>query len=104
MLKFSPAIALVLISASAAASTPAAWARLERQATRKCIEASELRRPRVSNPIVFSDQSGVIALLVTGIHPQARMKGASGTNLCLFDRRTGHVAVEEAKDWSASRR
>ena len=39
-------------------------------------------------------------MLVTGTYTQARLKGARGTSLCLYDRRTRKVAVEEAKGWS----
>jgi hypothetical protein len=49
--------------------------------------------------IVFDDATGVVAMLVTGTHPQAQMKGAVGTNLCLYNRRTKKVAVEEATGW-----
>jgi hypothetical protein len=31
------------------------------------------------------------------------MKGAKGTNLCLYNRRTGKAAVEEAKGWGERR-
>jgi hypothetical protein len=83
----------------ATASTPQAWKQMQRQAERGCIAASAFARPRVSNMIVFDDATGVVALLVTGTHRQAYMKGAVGTNLCLYDRRTKKAAVQEAKDW-----
>jgi hypothetical protein len=95
---------LITLALPAAASTPGAWAKLEREVTRKCIAASELGRPRVSNPIIFDDTVGKVALLVTGTYRQAHMKGASGTTLCLFDRRTRTVATVEAEGWSSGRR
>lgn len=104
MWKLSFGLLLASVSASLSASTPAAWAKLEREATRKCIEVSDFRRPRVSNPIIFNDQVGTVALLVSGIFPQSHMKGASGTSLCLYDRRTRTAVIEEAAGWSASRR
>jgi hypothetical protein len=98
-------ILAILLSASqpVLASSPDAWAALKQQAERSCIVASGLRRPRVSSAIIFDDTVGVVALLVTGTYPQARLKGATGTNLCLYDRRTRKAAVEEAKGWSERR-
>jgi hypothetical protein len=92
-------LAAALVAAPAAASTPAAWKKLQQQAERSCIEASDLGRPRVSNMIVFDDKVGVVAILVTGMFRQPRLKGASGTNLCLYNRLTRKAAIEEAKGW-----
>ncbi len=89
----------ILLCSPAEASSPAAWKQLRKQAERGCIAAAGFRRPRVSSPILFDDSVGSVALLVTGIYPQARLKGAHGTVLCLFNRRTKKVAVEEAKGW-----
>lgn len=38
-------------------------------------------------------------MLVTGTYTQARLKDATGTNLCLYNRRTRKAEVEEAKGW-----
>lgn len=91
--------ALALAAGSATASTPAAWAELERRVERSCIQASGVLQPRVSNMIVFDDRSGAVALLVTGRLPQRQAKGASTTKLCLYDRKTKRVALEEARGW-----
>lgn len=91
--------ALALAAGSATASTPAAWAELERRVERSCIQASGLLQPRVSSMIVFDDRSGAVALLVTGRLPQRQAKGASTTKLCLYDRGTRRVALEEARGW-----
>lgn len=93
------ALGLAAIAAPAMASSNAAWKQLETEATRACVKASAFRRPRVSNLVIFEDRVGQVAMLVTGIFPQIHMKGASGTNLCLFDRRTKRAVVEEAKGW-----
>jgi hypothetical protein len=53
--------------------------------------------------VVFDDATGVVALLVTGTYRQRHMKGASGTNLCLYNRKTKKAAVEEAKGWGDRR-
>lgn len=81
-------------------SSPDAWAQLRKQAERSCIAASGLRRPRVSSAIIFDDTVGTVAMLVTGTYTQPRLKGATGTNLCLYDRRIRKAVVEEAKGWS----
>jgi hypothetical protein len=95
--------AAALFAAPSGASTPQAWKQMQRQAERSCIKASAFARPRVSNMIVFDDTTGVAALLVTGTYRQVHMKGAMGTNLCLYNRRTGTAAVEEAAGWKDSR-
>jgi hypothetical protein len=92
-----------LLAAPASASTPAAWRQLQQQAERGCIAASGLARPRVSNMIVFDDATGVVALLVSGTYRQRHMKGATGTNLCLYNRKTRKAAVEEAQGWGERR-
>jgi hypothetical protein len=95
-------ILAILLSGSqpALASSPDAWAQLKKQAERSCLTASGFRRPRISRAIIFDDTAGIVAMLVTGTYPQARLKGATGTNLCLYDRRTRKAVVEEAKGWS----
>jgi len=37
---------------------------------------------------------------VRGTYPQKFMKGAKGTMLCLYDRRTRRAEVAEAKGWT----
>lgn len=91
--------ALALAAGSAAASTPAAWADLQRRVERSCIQASGLLQPRVSSMIVFDDRSGAVALLVTGRFPERQARGATGTKLCLYDRKTKRVVLEEAEGW-----
>jgi hypothetical protein len=49
--------------------------------------------------IVFDDRTGIVAILVTGTHRAVQMKGATGTNLCLYNRNTRKSAVEEAQGW-----
>ncbi|MDO6412991.1 hypothetical protein Q4F19_01215 [Sphingomonas sp. BIUV-7] len=79
-----------------AASTPAAWSAMHIAARRACIAAAGLRAPSVSNVLDFSDTSAKTALLVRGTYTQRFMKGASGTFLCLYDRRTKKAEAMEA--------
>lgn len=97
------ALGLALLTAPATASTPAAWRQLEREAKLSCTKASSFARPTVSNMIIFEDATGMVAFLVSGKHREAHMKGAIGTNLCLYNRQTKKAAVEEAVGWSARR-
>lgn len=96
-------IVLITCSLPVHGSTPTAWSKLERDAKRSCIAASNFRQPRASEMIVFSDAVGQVALLVTGIYRQPHMKGVRGTNLCLYNRRTRASAVEEAMTWGELR-
>ena len=83
------------------ASSPDAWAKLQQRAERACIASSAYIRPRVSQPIIFSDTNGQVALLVTGsLWQRSRLLKVSG--LCLFNRRTGLVEVQESQGWSSS--
>ena len=94
---------LAMLASPALASSPDAWAQLYRQAGQRCVAASRLKNAQASKPIVFSDASGQLAMLVTGTFPQRHMKGASGTSLCLYDRRSKTAQVEEAGNWRAER-
>lgn len=63
------------------------------------IEASGLAKAKASEPVVFNDDVGYIALLVAGAYPQKPMKGQKGQMLCLFERSTGKASAEEAAGW-----
>jgi len=90
----------LLVAAPATASTEAAWQASARNGRAACIAAAHLLRPTVSAPVGFSDRTGFDAMLVRGIYPQKFMKGARGTMLCLYDRRTHRTEAVEAKGWS----
>ena len=91
----------VLLASPAAASTREAWNASVRNGREACIAAAHLLRPIVSAPVGFSDRTGYDAMLVTGTYPQKFMKGAKGTMLCLYDRRTHRTEAVEARGWSA---
>jgi len=95
-------VALVLVAAApAAASTEAAWKASARNGREACIATARLLWPTVSAAVGFSDRTGYDAMLVRGIYPQKFMKGATGTMLCLYDRRTHRTEAVEAKGWAA---
>lgn len=89
-----------LLATPALASTEAAWVAHDKAARAACIAASGLLRATASSPIMFSDRTGYDVLLVRGIYRQRFMKGAAGTMLCLYERRTRRAEVSEAKRWS----
>lgn len=89
-------LAAAMPATASTASTPAAWSGMHLAARRACIAAAGLRTPEVSAPLDFSDRSARTALLVRGTYPQRFMKGATGTFLCLYDRRTKTAEAMEA--------
>jgi hypothetical protein len=95
MIRFAPLI-LLAAAAPSIASTPGAWTTMHVAARRACIAAAGLKAPSVSDALDFSDETGKTALLVRGTYPQRFMKGASGTFLCLYDRRTKKAEASEA--------
>ena len=75
------------------AASEEAWDALVREAGAACQIASDLEQPRVvwSNP-AYERQA---ALLITGKWPQTHMKGKQGYMLCLFDKQTAKVEIQE---------
>ncbi len=94
---------LLLIPSAGNASSTGAWAKLAADARARCSAESRLVRLTTSAPLVFSDDRGQVALLVTGAFPQKGLRGVQGSYLCLYDRRSGRVEVQEAKGWQAAR-
>lgn len=93
-LAFSALLASV-IAASLQAATPGAYAALDRQTSTACSAASGLRNASVGPVVRFSDRFLMDARTVTGTYPQSHMKGATGTMLCLYNRRTKRAEVQE---------
>ena len=76
------ALALVVVAAipAARASSPAAWAQLEKETAAACAKASDLKDPVVHPATVrFDDAVGIDARWVTGAWKPAHMKGAMAT-------------------------
>jgi hypothetical protein len=94
----------VVLAAPAAASTPAEYAKLDRETARACIAASAFRNAAIAPAALrFSDRTGVDARWVSGTYPQPHMKGAKGVALCLYDRRRKVAETVDAKLWLARR-
>lgn len=88
-------LAAAASAAPAFASTSGSYAALDRQTTAACARASGLRDATVGPVVRFSDRLAMDARTVTGTYPQTHMKGAKGTMLCLYDRRTRRAEVQE---------
>jgi hypothetical protein len=75
------------------ASSEEAWDALVKEAGAACQMASEFENPRVvwSNP-AYERQA---ALILTGKWPQTHMKGVQGYMLCLFDKQSAKVEIQE---------
>jgi hypothetical protein len=80
---------------AARASSPDAWTQLDKASAKACIAASGFRKASVLPSMHFSDVIAYDARVVSGVYPQAHMKGASGKMLCLYNRRTKQVEVQE---------
>ena len=94
ILGFSALLASVF-AAQLQASTPGAYAALDRQTSTACSAASGLRSTSVGPVVRFSDRFLMDARTVTGTYPQSHMKGATGNMLCLYNRRTKRAEVQE---------
>lgn len=88
------AAAVVALGASAAsASTPQAWAQLDRQVNRACLLASGLRQAKIiPDKASFSDRVPVEIRLVEGYN----RGNVIDVKLCAYDRRTRRATTTEA--------
>ena len=93
MIKPILAAALVLAGASAAsASTPQAWAQLERQVNRACLLAAGLSRARIiADKASFPDRVPVELRIVEGYN----RGNVVDVKLCAYDRRTRRATTTE---------
>jgi heat shock protein HslJ len=89
------AAAMTLLAAPATAATPDAWAKLDKASEAACLKAANLGGAIVGPPIRYSDRVGIDARVVTGTWPQLHMKGAKAKMLCLYNRKTKRVEVQE---------
>lgn len=85
-------IALAVLATAAPASTPQAWAQLDRRVARACIAASGLLRARiVADKASFADTVPVELRMVEGYNRQSVVD----VKLCAYHRRTQRVAITD---------
>lgn len=89
------AAAAMLLVVPATAATPDAWAKLDKGSEAACLKAANLVGATAGPPVRYSDRAGIDARVVTGTWPQPHMKGAKGKMLCLYNRKTKRVEVQE---------
>ncbi|CAN1598152.1 hypothetical protein [Pseudomonas mediterranea] len=78
------------------ASSPEAWTAYDKAVLASCIKASGLKDVEpVGTAAQFDDRVGYTALLLQGQYPQKHMKGATGTELCLYRKKTKTAHVTE---------
>nr|WP_314446633.1 hypothetical protein [uncultured Sphingomonas sp.] len=86
------ALALLLGAQAATASTPQAWAALDRKVTRACLAASGLQRAKViADKASFPDRVPIEVRIVEGHNRQSVID----VRLCAYDRRTGRATTVE---------
>ncbi len=93
-LLLSSSISLAIATASYAA-TPDSWAKLDAATQAACIKASGLTNATAGPPIRFSDKLLMDARVIEGVWPQPHMTGARASMLCLYNRKTKQVEVQE---------
>ncbi|WP_434561263.1 hypothetical protein [Pseudomonas sp. Z4-20] len=87
---------IAAMTLQAHASSPDAWAAYDKKVLASCLKASTLKNPEpIGSAAQFDDRVGYTALLLQGQYPQAHMKGASGTELCLYRKKTKTAFVTE---------
>ena len=77
------------------ASTPESWAKLDAASQAACIKASGLTSATAAPPTRYSDKLLIDARIIDGMWPQPHMKGAKASMLCLYNRKTKRVEVQE---------
>ncbi|AHL32275.1 hypothetical protein CD58_04955 [Pseudomonas brassicacearum] len=94
-------MSLTALAFQAHAASPDAWAAHDKAVLASCIKASGLKNVEpVGTAAQFDDRVGYTALLLQGQYPQKHMKDATGTELCLYRKKTKTAYVTE---WDAIR-
>ena len=89
-------LCLTALATQAHASSPDAWAAYDKTVLASCTKASGLKDAKpVGNAAQFDDRVGYTALLLQGRYPQKHMKGAQGTELCLYNKKSKTAYVTE---------
>jgi heat shock protein HslJ len=99
MMRFSvpvmAATSLLMIAVPSFAATPDNWAKVDAASQTACIKASGLSGAQAGPPTRYSDKFLIEARVVEGTWPQPHMKGAKARILCLYNRKSKRVEVQE---------
>ena len=86
------------LASAAGASSPEAWAQMDKRVNRACVATSGLSRPQLINAkISYSDVIGTEVRMIRGFDNRGRAKRL----LCAYNRRTGRTEVQDAPMWTA---
>ncbi|MDF9776911.1 hypothetical protein [Pseudomonas baetica] len=89
-------LCLTALTSQAHASSPDAWAAYDKAVLAGCTKASGLKDAKpAGNAVQFDDRVGYTALLLQGQYRQKHMKGAQGTELCLYNKKSKSAYVSE---------
>ncbi|WP_268799783.1 hypothetical protein [Pseudomonas huanghezhanensis] len=89
-------LALAGFASQANASSTEAWNALDKAVIDSCVKVSQLKNPKPAGAAaLFDDTVGFNALLIKGQYKQAFMKNKTGTELCLYDRKTKKAVSTE---------
>jgi hypothetical protein len=82
------------LATGAGASTPQAWAQMNRQVDRACLAAAGLTRARiVADKASFPDRVPIELRIVEGYNRRSVMD----VKLCVYDRRTRRAAITDGE-------
>jgi hypothetical protein len=102
MLRASLCIALLTLTTGAQAASSDAWARFQLSVAEGCAAASKLDHAHISEIVGFDDSLGKVVALVTGrTVPRRGVPAATIKKLCVYDKRSRHIWIDEAAGWSA---
>ena len=88
------ALAAAGIATAAGASTPQAWAQMNRQVDRACLAAAGLTRAKIiTDKASFPDRVPVELRIVEGYNRQSVVD----VKLCAYDRRTRRAAITDGE-------
>ena len=91
----APFALFALAATTAIASTPDSYAKLDTASEAACLKAANLGGATVGPAVRYSDRTGIDARVVIGTWPQPHMRGAKAKMLCLYNRKTKRVEVQE---------
>lgn len=89
------ALLAITLSPPVSAATPEKWMAVDKASEAACLKAANLTDATNGPPIRYSDRTGIDARIIVGRWPQPHMKGAAAKILCLYNRKTKRVEVQE---------
>jgi heat shock protein HslJ len=101
-LHWAIALAAFSVAAPAMAATPESYAKLDKATKAACIKAAGLNDASVGPSVRFSDRMLIDARIVEGTWPQTHMNGAKASMLCLYNRKSKRVEVQEMQSMAAA--